>query len=202
MCCVGASAGTVAYTDKDAFVSLLQPDYYLEEFNSSYAPGNPHAGTPSADYGPVNGYSFTLTTTTGGDRPHGLWSITGAESVNNSLDKLIVIFTGRPVFAVGGNFYGVGFFDEYVESFITLTLSDGTVQNYKNTAIDEFWGFFSTLSIVSLSVDSYASPTDAGATMDNFYVGAPIPEPLTLGSVGLGICSVLSYLRRRVQALA
>jgi hypothetical protein len=205
-CGAGAPAATAVYTNRDAFVSVLQGDFYLEQFNDSNF-GYPHCATPWADYGPVNGYAYRLTSS-----PHALlFSVEGAETVDISSDELVANFTGRPVYAVGGRFYGVGLLGDSVPSLVRLTLSDGTFwdSNNVNVSISNFVGFTSTIPIVSLSVNAGHSGMDTGPTMDDFYVGAPlsggappIPEPLTLCGAGLGIGAVGAYLRRRIRARA
>jgi len=193
------TATTVVCTDRGLFEPLLQPGYYLEEFNTNHWE-EPHVGTPAASYA-GNGYAYLLTSSTVGGLAHGLWSLEGAESVINSMDLLVARFTGRPVYAVGGNFYGTDLFGGYVPSQVILNFGDGTVYVYENTDIHSFLGFVSTTPIVTLSVDSIRTAGGAAPTLDNFYVGAPIPEPLTLIGAGLSVGALGAYLRRR-QVLA
>ena len=68
---------------------------------------------------------------------------------------------------------------------MSLTLSDGTVENYNNVAGGDFRGFVTSTPISYLTISSLDNGDDKEwPTMDHFYVGNPVPVP---GAVFLGI---------------
>jgi len=189
-----ALAGTTVYTDQGSFLAAVQPGYYLEDF-SAFTYGS--FTDPSLDFGPINGFEYTMSAA------DGLYSGDGHMSTNASYDSLDIAFTGSPVTAIGGLFWptddaGLGVFGR-----IALSLSDGTSVSLVGPTPDTFRGFvtdgtaFTSMSISSLEEVQWP-------TVDNFYVGqaggetevVPVPGAFLLGIVCLG-CAGRRRRRRK-----
>jgi len=188
-----ANAATTLYTSEAAFVADIQPDFYLENFDA-YTYGSYTEWT--LPLGPVNGYSYTIST--GPGAVSYLWSGYGDMSTNNAEDPLVVDFTGKEVTAVGGNFYGSDIDGNWMAATVTIDLSDGTQYSYSNTSQGDFRGFIADVPIVSMSIDAPDDEVNSvyvWSTMDNFYVGTP--EPAAASMLILG---GLALIRRRRRA--
>lgn len=175
----GSTLAATVYTDETTFLGATQPGFYLEDF-SGYTYGS-FTG-PSIDFF-QGGWAYTISA------PQDLFSVDGAMSTNVGADPMYVDFTGDDVTAVGGWFYASDFDGYYIPGDITLTLSDGTVENYSPSGTMAFRGFTSDVPITRLTIET---PVDF-PVMDHFYVGA-VPEPGSLALLGLG---ALALLRRR-----
>ncbi len=172
-------------TDEADFLALLASPYYLEDFDAfSYGSYT----DPSINMGPVNGYSYTISAA------EGLWSGDGNMSTNDANDTLDFTFTGDPVTAIGGYFFGGDINGYYVTSEVTITLSDGTVVTWTPNGEDDFEYFFSDVPILSMSVGAnHPLGNPVWPTVDHLYVGQQIPEPA--GLLLLGLASL--FIRRR-----
>jgi hypothetical protein len=175
------------YTDEITFVAMLQPGYYLEDFDAyNYLSVE---SLPPQDFGPVNGFSYTVSA------PNGLWALpvgSGALSVNVATDAITVDFTGDPITAVGGLFFGTDYDGNITGASMIVTLSDGTVENYVTTG-DAFRGFVSSTPISYLTISCVIEGVDyKWPTMDHFYVGSPVPVPgaVLLGILGLSAAGI------------
>ena len=208
----GSANATIVFTDENLFKAALQPGYYLEDF-----PGDgwyPMGYT--ADFvDPVNGWSYRASESRGV-----LWHVPaggGALSTQNSADCLTITFpeTGKPVTAVGGQFFGTDYDGNRVPAEITILLSDGTTEMFNSSTGYDFRGFtYTTVQSLSVRIPASAgnplnSANDPGpyTTLDHFYVGelagaeAPIiPEPLTMLGMVFGLGGVGAYIRRRRTA--
>jgi hypothetical protein len=186
-----AAAGTAnaaVFTSSAAFLPNLAPGFYLENFSGVVA--GPAA---SLNFGPVNGYSYTVGTQAGA--VSGLYNDPGLISHDNANDRIVVTFTGAPVTAIGGNFWSSDINFAAIPATVTLSLSDGTNEVFNSTSAADFRGFTSLVPITSMSIDASDTPTFAWSTMDNLYVGAAIPAPGSIALMGLG--ALVAGRRRR-----
>lgn len=190
---VPSAFAATMYTSKAAFLGHIAPNYYLEEF-STYTYGSPlDSSIDTVNFGPVGGYSWQA------HADVGLFSNPSALSTEYANDLLEITFSGLPVTAVGGLFIPTNKDGNLTNATITLTLNDGTTVSYNGA---RFTGFTTDVPITSLIIVTDVSNTSldindySWPTLDDFYVGAAVPEPSTflLLSAGLG---GLALLRRR-----
>lgn len=183
-----ATAGTATvYTDLASFMANVATSY------SNDFTGVPTGAQPALNFGPVNGFSYTVGAVGGGSNQ--LFNDPGIISTDSALDSIVVTMTGAPVTAVGGNFWAtdISFFP--TGTGITINLSDGTNVSYTSTGPADFRGFISDVAITSITIDAPDVPGNAWATMDNLVVGAAIPAP---GAVAvLGLAGLAGVRRRR-----
>jgi hypothetical protein len=149
------------YTDRDEFLADVAPGFYEEAFT----------GVPVGDAGPFldfsdGNFSYTVSVT-----ESVLFNDTGVVSTGNPTDLLVVTFTGAPVTAVGGNFWGTDISFGATATDVTLTLSDGTVETFTATGPTSFRGFVTAAPITSITIDASDLPVEAYSTMDNLIVG-------------------------------
>lgn len=182
---VPSQAATVLYTDEAAFLSVLAFDSYLEEF-SAYTYGSYAA--PSLNLSGGSGFAYTLSA------PLNLYSGNGDMSTNSAGDALTATFTGSPVTAVGGLFYATNIDGDYQAGNILVTLNDGTTRSFSPPNTSSFTGFTSDVAITSITIDATSGNWP---TMDNFYVGAAVPEPSGLVLCGFGAGALIMLRRRR-----
>lgn len=182
------SANAAVYTSSAAFLPNLAPGFYLEGFGAVAA--GPAA---SLNFGPVNGYSYTVGTPAGS--VSGLYNDPGLISTDNATDAIQITFTGAPVTAVGGNFWSTDINFAAIPATVTLQLSDGTTEVFNSTSSADFRGFTSGVAITSMTINAADVPVNAWATLDNLYVGAAVPAPGSLALVGLG--ALVAGRRRR-----
>jgi len=183
-----ASAGSATvYTDLASFMANVAPGSHSENFA-----GVPTGAVPSLNFGPVNGFAYTVGTQVGA--VSGLFNDPGIVSTDNATDSLVVTFTGAPVTAVGGNFWAsdISFFP--TGTGITINLSDGSNVSYTSTGPADFRGFISDTAITSITIDAPDVPGNAWATMDNLVVGVAVPAPGAAAVLGL---AGIAGLRRR-----
>jgi hypothetical protein len=164
-----------AYTDRAAFVGGVAAGYYENTFDDL---GNSVVPEPPRDYSDAaSGIAYTISSFPNLDN---LWFYPGFMSVGNSIDHLVVTFTGAPVTAIGGDFFADSGGDGAVEPnqaiTITLTLADGTSQTFSTISAgqDDFRGFTSSQPIVSLSIDAPIPPDQLDfnwSAMDDLIVG-------------------------------
>jgi MYXO-CTERM domain-containing protein len=183
-----ATAGTsTVYTDLASFMAQVAPGSYSENFATV-----PTGAVASLNFGPVNGFAYTVGATGLGSNQ--LFNDPGIVSTDSALDSLLITFTGAAVTAVGGNFWAsdVSFFPTGTD--IVINLSDGTNVSYTSTGPTDFRGFVSDVAITSMTIDAPEGVGNAWATMDNLVVGTAIPAPGAAAVLGL---AGLAGIRRR-----
>ncbi|HRJ49949.1 MAG TPA: hypothetical protein PKU91_05425, partial [Phycisphaerales bacterium] len=134
----GSLASATVYTDLASFLANTQPGYYFNNFSSVGAgPSGPLA------FGPVNGYSYVVDTIGPGNTAptSGLYNNPGVISTDNATDLIRVTFTGAPVTAVGGNFWGTDINFGAIPTTVTIALSNGDVETFVTNSSTAFRGF-------------------------------------------------------------
>lgn len=179
-------AQVTIYTDEASFLAATQPGVYLEGFTSVV-----QGPSDALDFGPVNGFSFTVDSET----PGMLFNGGGFISTNNSNEALIVTFTGNDVTAVGGNFWSTDQFFEAFGADVLITLSDGTSHTFFASGPSDFRGFTSDTAITSISIEAQSDFDAVWSTLDNLRVGAAIPAPSGLAAL-LAPAALLARRRR------
>ena len=92
ICLPGMAGAVTTFYTEAAFQADINPGYYLEDFDSVTAGSLPG----SLSYGPVNGFSYTVSPSV-----NTLYTF-GAVSTNDSTASLVINFTGSDVTTVGG----------------------------------------------------------------------------------------------------
>lgn len=189
-------------TDEATFLTKIKPDYYLEDF-SNYIYSDTINGELTADFGSVNGYSWTASTTVptipGGkaQEPSGLFSLTRALSTVHFEDLLTITFTGRPVTALGGIFASTETSGDVApQQEVIITLSDNTSVRFLGS---DFRGFTSDVAIASLTIDAVDvvqnDPNNVfWPKLEHFYIGS-VPVPASIWLFGSGLLGLFSLKR-------
>ena len=193
----GALAATAVYTDEASFLAAIQGGYYLEDF-SAFTYGS-FVG-PSLDFGPTNGFSYTMFAT------NDVFSGPGNMSTAWASEPLEITFTGSAVTAVGGIFWPTLDDGGDATGDIDLWLSDGTSLSLIDADASTFRGFVTDgAAFTAMSVTALSTVATQWPTVDNFYVGqgvgesvvVPVPGALLLGLLGV---SCAGWRRRRWTA--
>lgn len=191
------SAVVITFTDRTAFLNALVPGYFEDTFSDVTNGGI--FGNVSVRSG--NGFAVSYSAPS-----YGLYSVTGGMSTNVSTNDLIARFTGDLVYAAGGYFYlsdingdyqsfpgnGVSAFaDNGIDPVSMLVASENSPTN--------FFGWVSSEPLLSITMNSGGTSPDRWNTLDDFIVGAAVPEigPAGMGSVLALVTGVLGLLERR-----
>lgn len=163
------------YTDRTTYLGGVAAGYYENGFDDL---GNSVVPEPPRSYSdPASGIAYTISSFPNLDN---LWFYPGFMSVGNSIDHVVVTFTGAPVTAVGGDFFadagGDGQIVPNQAMTITLTLSDGTSQTFSTISAgqEDFRGYTSSQPIVSISIDAPLPPDQLDwnwSALDDLIVG-------------------------------
>jgi hypothetical protein len=198
------SAATV-YTDEATFLAQLNPQYFLEDFNN-YTFGVPLDGSqPTANYGSVNGYSWSASVPNNWPSSYGivgLYSLPNALTTYAAEDKLTINFTGKPVTALGGIFASTDINGDVIQQTVTVTLSDNTTVSLTGSG---FLGFTSNFAISYLTIDGLDTPNSNWPQLSHFYTGsaeiAAVPAPAAVWLFGSGLLGLSSFKRRGLYRL-
>jgi hypothetical protein len=193
-----ANAQTITYNNQATFLANVVPGYYLENFNSlSNGTFYPNPLNFSG-----NGFAFTVSAT------NGLYGAAGnggsALSTNTATDPITFTFTGAPVTAIGGNFFGSDINGNFSAANINITLSNGFTTTLTTPSLTAFSGFtVSSGSISTLTVSSVQPQSGfLWPTVDNLIIGtstAAVPAPSSFASLlaGAGMGGIMLRRRKR-----
>jgi hypothetical protein len=191
------------YTDQSDFLAHVAPDYYLENFNEPVIVTiNGMAAFPQvSNIG--HGFAYTVAAPTDGlyfsfgRNQSGPAYTDFALSTNVASDPLSFQFTGKPVTAIGGYFFGGDFNGLFTPGNIIVTLNDGSSLTIANATLNSFAGFTTSASDPITSLTIVSSPNTIYPTVDDFIVGTAVPEP---GAIALLLGASITgagLLRRR-----
>ena len=193
------AAAFTAYTSEADFVATLD-DYYYPSLQGLLS-----KDPDSLNLGPVNGFSFTITASTG--KLVGIQS--SIISTYDLAESLLFTFTGTPVNAFGGFFWATDWdmMSQTSDIQIDLLLADGSTQTYaiENAKYDAFIGFTSLEAFTSITV----SPLDKGywetnglfVSAHNLYVGSAssVPVPGAVWLLGTGLMGLVGLRRKKYK---
>ncbi|HEY0180690.1 MAG TPA: hypothetical protein VGC30_13810 [Dokdonella sp.] len=155
------------YDDRTAFLAAVAPGYHEDDFDGlrdGYVNGPLYFGG--------DGYRYAVTALPQRPDASDMYLFAGSgvlSTVAAGADsQLTITFSGVPVTALGGRFWGQMFLDIsqiemnlQPETTIVLTLDDGTTESFVATSQQDFRGFVATKPITSLTVAA-PEPTTIG----------------------------------------
>lgn len=164
------------YANRDAFVANVAPGYSEERYTglrTGYL------------YGPVefgnDDWRYRVYSHDGAVGGLYLFPGAGVMSTAAASDHLTITFTGAPVTALGGNFYGTLLYTNtstvmnvVPATRVVLTLDDGTTQTFTASARDAFRGIVTTRPIRSITIATPDPDVDGNTiwgVVDNLIVG-------------------------------
>ncbi|HEY0230845.1 MAG TPA: hypothetical protein VGC55_06320 [Dokdonella sp.] len=172
------ACGTALQTfdDRDAFLARVANDYDEDRYTglrSGYL------------YGPIDfgNATYTYSVFTQDGAAGGLYLFAGSGMLSSAAaqDQLVITFTGAPVTAIGGNFWGQLFFSSTSVDMnttppttVVLTLDDGSSETFSANGPDDFRGFVATAPIRSLTLGTPEPDPDGDfvwGVVDNLIVG-------------------------------
>lgn len=181
-------ASAAVYTSAAGFNAHVAAGAYANDFSAV-----PNGNAAERDFA-GNGYAYQVTATT-----NLVYAQGGALSTSAGSASLVVSFTGAPVTAIGGNFFATDDAFAATSALVTISLSDGTSEEFASTSAADFRGFTSDVAISSLTFAAGFGNDDFFPTLDNLTVGTAVaPEPTSLALLALGVTSLAA--RRRTTA--
>lgn len=164
------------FDDRDAFLARIASDYDADRYTglrSGYLYG-------PVDFGDAT-YSYSVFTQDGAAGGLYLFAGSGMLSSASAQDQLVITFSGAPVTAIGGNFWGQLFFSNNSVDMnttptttVVLTLDDGSSEAFGASGPDDFRGFVATAPIRSLTIATPEPDADGDfvwGVVDNLIVG-------------------------------
>jgi hypothetical protein len=164
------------FDDRTAFLARVANDYDEDAYTglrSGYLYG-------PTDFGNAT-YTYSVFTQDGAAGGLYLFAGSGMLSSASAQDSLVITFTGAPVTAIGGNFWGQLFFSNTSVDMnttppttVVLTLDDGSSETFTANGPDDFRGFVATSPISRLTIATPDADPDgdyAWGVVDNLIVG-------------------------------
>jgi len=164
------------FDERDAFLARVANDYDEDAYTglrSGYLYGPTAFGNAT--------YTYSVFTQDGAAGGLYLFAGSGMLSSASAQDQLVITFTGAPVTAVGGNFWGQLFFSSTSVDMnttppttVVLTLDDGSSETFTANGPDDFRGFVATAPISRLTISTPEADPDGDyvwGVVDNLVVG-------------------------------
>lgn len=192
---------SLVYTNEASFSAALTSGYYYENYQSAAMGG--HATPWNFAGGAGNAFTYTATTPAQAflvfDLSSNRYLTTSGQPTTAWSAPITINFTGAPVNAIGGSFFFTSAGGAVVSGDVHVVLSDGTDVFINGQTNSTFWGYVSDTPITSLVLTPDA--THHFMSVDNFYVGASIPEPASLALIAIGSATAC-FRRRRTTSRA
>lgn len=164
------------FSDRDAFLAEVGNDH-AEDHYTGLRSGYLHG---PIDFGNST-YTYSVFTQNGALAGLYLFAGSGVLSSTAASDQLVITFSGAPVTAIGGNFYGLLFYSNTSTEMnsvpptpVVLTLDDGSTESFTASSPDDFRGFIARAPIHSLTIATPVPDADGDSiwgVMDNLIVG-------------------------------
>ncbi|OYU68405.1 MAG: hypothetical protein CFE45_42955, partial [Burkholderiales bacterium PBB5] len=170
-------AAYTTYTNSADFLAQVAPGSYTESFDG--LPAVPPLGPVDFASG---GFKYNASA------PSGIYFGANLLGASNIDEDLTVAFTSGNIKAFGANFYATDINDDFQETLVRLSLSDGSTIEFTPTNIaSSYRGFVSDVAITSVTFKAPGQSLYAG--LDNLTVGTTpnhdVPEPTSLALVAL-----------------
>jgi len=168
-----AQAVTLVYTDLATFLGVVNPGYYLEDFE-----GLPTGILTQTEYfssGPYAYNAFAQSNLWGWPYPNSTFTeVNQTLSLNDSTDPLILTFTSGNVTAVGAFIGGDGYSDP--PGPFRIEINDGTFAEVDAIGAAAFVGFATTdgspITSMVITADNSSAPPYNWVTVNDLIVGS------------------------------
>lgn len=130
------------------------------------------------------GYTISSIDAQGG----GLSNGDGFVRLADANQSMLITFTGAPVTAFSGNFWGMDDAGSTgAGAYIIIDISNGDEFIHSSTSHDNFFSYASDTAFTSVEIafSGGASEHPVYASVDNFLIGTTVPTPGTLAMVAL-----------------